>query len=118
MAGGISERYLAAKRALFDKAYASLNEKQREAHIRLATDGRVRYTVPQIITAIENTKVYFRVGGVYRNVKLVVKNGDVTVLEKKKQKVAPGEMETLTLTAKLLAECGDGATLTFGIEEA
>ena len=94
------------------------NEKQREAHIRLATDGRVRYTVPQIITAVENTKVYFRVGGVYRNVKLVVKNGDVTVLEKKKQKVAPGEMETLTLTAKLLAECGDGATLTFGIEEA
>lgn len=31
MAGGISERYLAAKRALFDKVYASLNEKQREA---------------------------------------------------------------------------------------
>ena len=31
MADEISERYLAAKRALFDKVYASLNEKQREA---------------------------------------------------------------------------------------
>ena len=27
----IKERYIRAKRALFDKAYASLNEKQREA---------------------------------------------------------------------------------------
>ncbi|MBR2906630.1 MAG: UvrD-helicase domain-containing protein [Clostridia bacterium] len=31
MAGEIRERYLAAKRALFDKVYASLNEKQRES---------------------------------------------------------------------------------------
>lgn len=31
MAEKISERYLAAKRALFDKVYGSLNEKQREA---------------------------------------------------------------------------------------
>ena len=31
MTSGISERYLAAKRALFDKVYSSLNEKQREA---------------------------------------------------------------------------------------
>lgn len=31
MENGITERYLAAKRALFDKVYGSLNEKQREA---------------------------------------------------------------------------------------
>ena len=93
-------------------------EKNREVSIKLSTDGRVRYTVPQIITSIENTKVYFRVGGVYKDVKIQLKHGDKVLLEKKKQKVAPGEMETVTLTAKILSECGDGAYLTLGIEEA
>ena len=93
-------------------------EKKRALSIKLSTDGRVRYTVPQIITSLENTKVYFRVGGVYKNVKIQLKHGDKVLLEKKKQKVAPGEMETITLTAKLLSECGDGADLTLGIEEA
>ena len=93
-------------------------EKNREVSVKLSTDGRVRYTVPQIITSIENTKVYFRVGGVYKDVKIQLKHGDKVLLEKKKQKVAPGEMETITLTAKLLSECGDGADLTLGIEEA
>ena len=93
-------------------------EKNREVSIKLSTDGRVRYTVPQIITSIENTKVYFRVGGVYKDVKIQIKHGDKVLLEKKKQKVAPGEMETVTLTAKILSECGDGAYLTLGIEEA
>ena len=93
-------------------------EKNREIGIKLSTDGKVRYTVPQIITSFDDTKVYFRVGGVYKNVKLQLKHGDKVLLEKKKQKVAPGEMETITLTAKLLRECGDGADLRLGIEEA
>ena len=94
------------------------DEKRRETRISLSTDGRVRYTVPQVITAVEDTKVYFRVGGVYKNARIVVSCNGKTVLEKKKQKVAPGEMETLTLTARLLSEIPDGATITFGIEEA
>ena len=112
--------YVSEESAIAGKAAARYinGEKSREVNIRLATDGKVRYTVPQIITSLKDTKVYFRVGGVYKNVKVQLRCGDKVVLEKKKQKVAPGEMETVTLTAKLLHECGDGATLTLGLEEA
>ena len=85
--------------------------------LKLVTDGKIRYTVPQKITSAENTKVYFRVANVYRDVKIVVKDGDKVLLEKKKQKVAPGEMETVLLTEKLLSALDKDSTLTFALEE-
>lgn len=92
--------------------------KSSSVRIELVTDGKIRYTVPQVITNTENTKVYFRVGGVYKNVKITVKEEDRVVFEKKKQKVAPGEMETVLLTSKLLEACGKNTKLTFAITEA
>ncbi len=83
--------------------------------ISLVTDGRVRYTVPQRITANESVTVYFRVADVYRDVKVVVRDGDRVLVSKKKQKVAPGEMETVTLTKETI-ENVSGDTLTFSIE--
>ena len=83
--------------------------------LRLSVDGRVRYTVPQCITACEPVTVYFRVADVYRDVRIVVKDGDKVLISKKKQKVAPGEMETVTLTAEMLREVS-GNTLSFSIE--
>ena len=38
-------------------------------------------------------------------------------VEKKKQKVAPGEMETVLLTEKLLSTLDKNSTLTFALEE-
>ena len=93
-------------------------EKSHGMALKLVTDGKIRYTVPQRITSGENTKVYFRVANVYRDVKIVVKEGDRIILEKKKQKVAPGEMETILLTEKMLCECADNATITFSLEDA
>ena len=55
---------------------------------------------------------------VYRDVKIVVRNGDRVLLEKKKQKVAPGEMETILLTEKLIASCEAGSVITLSLEEA
>ena len=92
-------------------------ESQHGMDLRLETDGKIRYTVPQRITSKENTKVYFRVANVYRNIKITVKAGDKILLEKKKEKVAPGEMETLILSEKLLDSCAPDATITFGLEE-
>ena len=89
-------------------------ESATNASISLATDGRVRYTVPQRITEIKNTTVYFRVADVYRDAKIIVKDGDKVILEKKKQKLAPGEMETVLLTEKLLSELETG-TVSFSI---
>ena len=92
-------------------------EKQHGTTLKLVTDGKIRYTVPQRITACENTKVYFRVANVYRDVRIVVKDGDKILIDKKKQKVAPGEMETVLLTEKMLASCNDGSVITFSLEE-
>ena len=92
-------------------------EKSHDTDVSILTDGKIRYTVPQRITATKNTKVYFRVANVYKNVKIVVKDGERVLIEKKKQKVAPGEMETVLLTEKMLSQCESGATLRFSLEE-
>ncbi len=84
--------------------------------IELATDGKVRYTVPERITEIKETKVFFRVGDVFRGKKIVVRAGDEVLLSKKKQKFAPGEMETVTLPADALRKA-EGKTLRFSIED-
>ena len=83
--------------------------------VTLSADGKVRYTVPQRITELADTTVYFRVADVYRDKKIVVRDGDRVVIEKKKQKLAPGEMETVKLTAKMLREVESGS-LRFSIE--
>ncbi len=73
--------------------------------ITLKTDGKVRYTVPQTVTVTENTAdvtVYFRPSDIYRDVTVTVREGgaDGNVISKKKRiKVAPGEMETITIKA-------------------
>lgn len=78
------------------------NEYQKETEITIETDGKIRYTVPQTITKIKDVKVYFRVSSVMRNVKITVKSGDKILFSKKKPKVAPGEMESVTLKAESL----------------
>ena len=81
--------------------------------IPLHTDGKIRYTVPQRITAKKDVTVFFRVADVYRNVTIKVKDGDRVIFSKKKPKVAPGEMESITLRPEQFA----GATaLDFELE--
>jgi sarcosine oxidase subunit alpha len=83
--------------------------------ITLSTDGKVRYTVPQRITSSKKVTVYFRVADVYRDVRIVVRDGENVLINKKKQKVAPGEMETVTLTPAMI-ESIKGGKLAFSIE--
>lgn len=92
-------------------------EKSHGMALKLVTDGKIRYTVPQRISSAEKTKVYFRVSNVYRDVKITVKAGDRVLLEKKKQKVAPGEMETVILTPDMLSSCDKDETLAFSLED-
>ena len=84
--------------------------------IKLVTDGKVRYTVPQRISANEDITVYFRVSDIYRDIRITVRDGEKLLINKKKLKVAPGEMEAVTLTKEMIdGLCGD--TLFFAIEE-
>ena len=88
---------------------------EQNTDIKISTDGKIRYTVPQRITAKGDVSVYFRVGNIYRNSRITVKDGERVILSKKKEKLAPGEMECVKLTA---AEIGDATALSFSIEEA
>ena len=94
--------------------------------VTIKTDGKVRYTVPQAVTVTENTTdvtVYFRPSDIYRDVTVTVREvrtdgaADGNVISKKKRiKVAPGEMETITIkAADLTATTAD--TLLVSIEE-
>ncbi len=83
--------------------------------VKLTTDGKIRYTVPQKITAKKDISVYFRVDNIYKNVKIVVRDGERAILSKKKEKLAPGEMECIKLTAEQL---GTADEILFSVENA
>ena len=88
---------------------------EEKINVNIKTDGKVRYTVPQIITESKDVSVYFRVADVYRNVNICVYDGENVILKKKKAKVAPGEMERVTLKSSVLKDCTE---LKFALEEA
>ena len=81
-----------------------LGKSEKKINIPLSTDGRVRYTVPQVITAEKDVTAYFRVADVYRNVTLKVLDGERVVAQKKKSRMAPGEMESITLKSSAFAD--------------
>lgn len=82
--------------------------------VKLKTDGKIRYTVPQRITKSKDVRVFFRTANIYKNVTINVKEGENILLAVKKRSVAPGEMESITLKKDLLK---DGATLEFELVE-
>ncbi len=92
-----------------------LGESFPRVDVAVATDGRVRYAVPQRITADTDVTLYFRVRDVYRNVKITLTDGEKLILSRQKLKVAPGEMETVTVPASAIRSA-DGKTLMLGLE--
>lgn len=83
-------------------AAAYINGESAEGvNVTLKADGKIRYTVPQRITQKKDVTVYFRVADVYRNVTIKVKDGDTVVFSRKKPKVAPGEMESISLKPEM-----------------
>lgn len=82
------------------------------------TDG-VRYIVPQKINRDTDCDVnlYFRVGSVYKGAKLVVKCGDNVILTKKRPRMCPSEMETVTIKKDIISSLPEGEALTVSVEE-
>jgi pyruvate/2-oxoglutarate dehydrogenase complex dihydrolipoamide dehydrogenase (E3) component len=87
-----------------------------ERRIRIQTDGRVRYTVPQYIAGEGDVTLYYRVSNIYKNATVGIYEGERKLLRRKKIKLAPGEMETITLPASLI-ESITGDTIRIGLEE-
>lgn len=88
--------------------------------IRLYPTEGVRYTVPVTISAArmdEKLTVRFRVGSVYKNCYVSVYFDEERVIHRRRQVVAPGEMEEVKLTREQLLQYPDLETITVKIEE-
>lgn len=90
------------------------NGRTKSVDIAVKCDGRVRYTVPQRITNLEDVTVYFRVADVYRNIRINVYADNKLVKSVNKIKVAPGEMETVKLPVEILNNVNE---ICFKVEE-
>lgn len=95
-------------------------EKKSGDYIKTQGTNGVRYIVPQRINkeTDKDVKLYFRVGQVFKNVKLVVKCGDEVIMSKNKKKMAPGEMENVLIKLDTVKSLPADSTLTVTIEEA
>lgn len=80
----------------------------------------VRYTVPQRIDISnqEEVKIYFRVANVYKDKRVVVTCGGKELWNRKKLKLAPGEMENVFIKPEDLAQMNEGDEIVVSIEEA
>ncbi len=84
------------------------------AAVEIITDRKIRYTVPQKITADKDVTVFFRVSDIYKHCRIVVSSPEGELLSKKKARVAPGEMESVVLRKSVI---GNAKTLHFSLEE-
>lgn len=83
------------------------------------TGNGVRYLVPQRVN-IKNgndVKLYFRVGQIYKNAKVVLECDGKIISSKKKVKLAPGEMENVIIPADVLAGLNADSQITVRVEE-
>ena len=85
-------------------------------------DG-VRYTVPVAIRpaaldAEGTVTIRFRVGNVYTNKRVVVYAGETKIFSRKRNVLAPGEMETVNLKCQALLDCPDATEITVKLEDA
>ena len=83
--------------------------------LRLTAAQGVRYTVPQRISSCGEAAVFFRVADVYKNAYVTVRDGDKVVCRRKKARLAPGEMERVTLKKEWIAAACSGE-LRFSVE--
>ncbi|MEY8391403.1 FAD-dependent oxidoreductase [Lachnospiraceae bacterium 45-W7] len=96
-------------------------EHDNSADIPIAAEQGVRYTVPNTINLRrmdENHTLRFRVGDVYKNCYVAVYLDETRIYHRKKQVLAPGEMEEVVLKKETLATVPNLAKITVKLEEA
>ena len=118
----VSEEAAAAGRHA--AAYIQDGCKSEEAkELKVVCEGGVRYSVPVRICPDHLADdalvtLRFRVANVYKNKKIVVYAGEDVIFSKKRPVLAPGEMETVILKAKVLKSYSEIDHITVTLEEA
>ena len=78
----------------------------------------VRYIVPQKVN-IKNdgdVKLYFRVGQVYKNARIVAKYNGEELISRKRPRLAPGEMEDVVIKNDMLKNFAEGGVIEISVE--
>ena len=103
-------------------AYIKAGEKDAQVMmLPINPEGGVRYTVPSFVRPAEmeeNLTVRFRVGDVFKNKVIAVYFDEQLIMKKKRQVMAPGEMEQVILRKKKLEEYPETKKINIRIEEA
>ena len=92
---------------------------EKPEYIRTVTGNGVRYLVPQRVN-IKNpdaVKLYFRVGRVFKNARVVLEIDGEVISSKKKVKLAPGEMEDVLIPAGKLPTLHENSRIVVRVEE-
>ena len=78
----------------------------------------VRYIVPQKVNIKNNgdVKLYFRVGQVYKNAKIVAKYNGEEIISRKRPRLAPGEMEDVLIKNDMLKNFAEGGVIEISVE--
>lgn len=79
-----------------------LQGEEKKKNIEIKTDGKVRYTVPQNITEEKDVDIFYRVGDIYENVTLVIKDEENDIIKLNKKKLVPGQMEKIKLSEEMI----------------
>ena len=101
--------------------YVKEGKKPATREIRINPIEGVRYTVPVTVRPNEmddTVTVRFRVGSVFKNSAIAMYFGDDQVLKRKKQIMAPGEMEEVVIKKEELDKYPDITDITIKIEQA
>lgn len=73
-----------------------------DTNLKIATDGKVRYTVPQIVTRKKDFKIFYRVANIYEDCEIVLKDSVKEFARLKKKKLVPGQMETINIKKEMI----------------
>lgn len=96
-----------------------LHGEKETVYVPTTTGNGVRYIVPQRVN-IKNpndVKLYFRVGRIFKNAKVVLEIDGNVIYSRKKIKLAPGEMEDVVIPADVLKGMTAESTIVVRVEE-
>ena len=99
--------------------YALYDRKEEKKVIPISVFGLARYTVPEMIheDTKEDTTIRFRVSNVKKDGKIVVRINGEEVISKNKRIMAPGEMETIIISKRILDKYDSIESMEVGTED-
>lgn len=110
--------YVSKEAEIAGKAAAKylLNKDTQNLKLQIKTDGKIRYTVPQIITNKKQFEMFFRVSNIFENCKIIIRDSEKEIANFKRKKLSPGQMEKVIITEEIIEKV-KGNTIFVELEE-